>query len=414
MIKDKVLWSIIYAAIYSFVIGYLMTFSPSSAPTVSYIGMVTSIIVNPFLAICTYLIIRMLDIVHTSFQVLSMEAIIIAVCIHNIYKYRRYLHKYLSASIVFVIFAVLSSIVGYQTSLKEVIPYFLLIVIFLTVSCMKLASQEELIVMTLFVGGLFVAFFAYYQFASGGFFSETGRLGLEGNIRRVSNAIAFPLFYAVYKIFDSFKKGWLLFFWMFIVFALGTILILTYSRGVIIAVVVTSIFLFVAKSKNLSVTNILTTVVVGGVVYVILNNIQVDTELMFREMDTASGRTEIWDFYISQVADGGLVWVLFGLGPGETTRIAQSSVYAEQYAHSLFLDFFCCFGIVGSIYLLYIISSISKRLFKNQELFYMSLLVLLITMYLTHGIASTIQFYYMLGICMGGVFSDYTIRRYRK
>lgn len=412
--RNKVLWSIIYVAIYSFVIGYLMTFSLSTAPMVSYLGMVFSVIVNPFLAICTYLVIRMLDIVHTSFQVLSMEAIIIAVCAHNIYKYRRYLRKYLSSSIVFIFFAILSSIVGYQTSLKEVIPFFLLIVIFLTVSCMKLASQEKLIVMTLFVVGLFVAFFAYYQFASGGFFSETGRLGLEGNIRRVSNAVAFPLFYAVYKIFDRYKKGWLLFFWIFIVFALGTILILTYSRGVIIAVIVTSIFLFISKSKNFSFSNILTTAVVGGVVFMIVTNIQVDAELMFREMDTASGRTEIWDYYISQLTNDGPVRVLFGLGPGETIRIAQSSVFAEQYAHSLFLDFLCCFGIVGAIYLLYIIGSISKRLFKSQELFYMSLLVLLITMYLTHGIASTIQFYYMLGICMGGVIGDNAIRSFRK
>ena len=377
-----------------------MSFRPEAAPTVSYLGMLFSAIINPMLLVCTYICIRMFDIVHGSFQVLSMEAIIIIYCFNTIYKYRGYVVKYINATLLFGVFAFLSALFGYQTSITSLIPFIFLFFIFLTIGTMKLSSQEDMIIVTLCVCGVVVGLFGYYQFISGDIFSESGRLGFDGSIRRVSNAVAFPLFYAVYKLLNK-PKGFNIVLWSLLILLLGTVLILTYSRGVILAVIITAVFLFLFSKGEVGFTKVVLTLVSGGLVFFIINSVNIDSELMFRELDTASGRTDIWDYYNSKMAEGGFMRILFGFGPGDTMRVAANSAYQDFYAHSLFLDFFYCFGILGAVCMLYILIILSRTIIKEKSIFYIAVLVLSITMYLTHGIASQIHFYCMLGLCLG-------------
>ena len=35
-----------------------------------------------------------------------------------------------------------------------------------------------------------------------------------------------------------------------------------------------------------------------------------------------NGRTEIWTFYWKKMTDGGLIHILFGLGPGDIKRLS--------------------------------------------------------------------------------------------
>ena len=120
---------------------------------------------------------------------------------------------------------------------------------------------------------------------------------------------------------------------------------------------------------------------------------------MFENVEGGNGRTEIWADFIQQLKDTNSL--AFGFGPGFTKDISRTGFYS----HSTILDYLFCYGITGFLYILYLILSVSYKLFKNNERFYLfqGLFLLNIIMFSTHGSAGTLLFNVILGLCMSVV-----------
>ena len=94
-----------------------------------------------------------------------------------------------------------------------------------------------------------------------------------------------------------------------------------------------------------------------------------------------NGRTTIWLYHFQQMEKKGLYRYLIGVGPGNIARIGE----IERYAHSTFLDFFFCYGLIGFVTMLYTQVRVFARIIKCRSVACAAMLVFAITMYLTHG-----------------------------
>lgn len=246
------------------------------------------------------------------------------------------------------------------------------------------------------VRGVTVLLYLLGQAISGDISFNYGRLSYNGDVKLISVIVAIPIVLLLsvkldkkrlYSNFDFGKFGYI------IVTAFSIVLLLTAARGVLLAVAVSLLGQFLlSKQKQKYIFKILPIAIL--LIIFITNNLENSSFRLNRIFDSdefasGNGRTEIWGTYINLILDQGIGRFLFGLGPGEISRISNIG----YYAHSTYLDFFFSYGILGFIVMLISELTVLVKTLISKDLPMVALFLLSIIMYTTHGSSADVVLY---------------------
>ena len=231
-----------------------------------------------------------------------------------------------------------------------------------------------------------------------------GRLNFDGDIKGLAIQMGIPLVIIIttringIKIFNL-KINKIIVIILF--FFLGITIILTSARGVILSIVLVTIFSYLLskhKYKNNKYIITILIIIFGiSLLGVNIDGFRLNRILQFEEYFSGNGRTEIWMRYITIMKESGLKYIIFGMGPGEISRISNIG----YYAHSTFLDFFFSYGILGFIYIVSFEIMNFKNFINRKNYILICLFLFIIIAYISHGSSSNIAMFMFQGVLMG-------------
>lgn len=316
--------------------------------------------------------------------------VIVSLFLHNLKMIRRLKGGIFAlASVVLVL---LSSLFGINVDINNAIMMLLCIALVMVIYNASIKKED---------GGLGIIIWAYIWAAIGmmayyglsvlrnGIIQTTyGRASFNDNIKSLAIVMAIGVSIILYTkmegkaLYKNFDFG---FFSYILIIPMSAILILTTARGVIAALLISMIvFLLFSNKSQLKIWNAFP-LVIFVIIFIIsmLDSSAYRISRIFEteEFASMSGRTEIWVTHITSVLHSGPLHIILGVGPGQIQRI-NGSIY---YAHSTFLDFFFCYGILGIIAILAFEWIILKKLLKAKDAVLLALFTLSVVMYSTHG-----------------------------
>ena len=369
---------------------------------------VGGLIVSVETSVCLYICSIILQIEYSELHSRLIPIYLVCILLYVLVKYNiaKKLSKVFVLCLVFWICSVVSIIFGYKTVMVSslFVMMQLLLILSVTYFCKK---NSSLFLIGFIVSGLCVFLYTIYLYITGNIAMFGASIvygdGEEaGQVKSLAIAAAVPTYYYVYNLFYS-KEGIIKkLLYGAIIIAGIIIIILTYSRGVLIALAVSSVLLvFYFFKDKYSFIKILITCVVCLVLYRVLLQVDINEDKMFGSIEGANGRTDIWAYFFSKMQDGGLMRILFGFGPGDSKRITEGSLYSDLYSHSAILDYFFLYGVCGLVFIGYFLWKTSRNLFRQKNVFALGLFVLTVLMFITHGTSSNVIFNSLLSICMG-------------
>ena len=310
----------------------------------------------------------------------------------------KYVFFLLSTFLLFLI----SYILGMNSDLSTVVIQMFVLIVFLIVSQIHQKETLYMIYFSFILAGLLISFLVFCQLITGSAIKLWGyRLTYNGSVRTLSSALAIPLFYFFIQLIvptNSKTNIGVNFLFICILLCISALLILTYSRGVIISVLVALLYIIITQLRKVNLKLILGLAFSILVVAIVLNNVEIN-DAMFEGLASGNGRTGLWNFFWVKMKEGGAVRCLFGFGPGDLTRIAENTNYGGFYAHSVLFDYLFSYGIVGFLLLLMMGLNIFLKLIKTKSTLLMALYMLTALLYLTHGNALNLHFHVLLGLC---------------
>lgn len=314
------------------------------------------------------------------------------------------LRKYIYITLYFFVVLFISYATGINSHLDFAVKMVVTCLIVLQIASCG-AQDRILIISAVLCSGISMALIVLVSIYSGVIdVDRSVSLKYDDNSKTLSTAIAPVIFSAVYLIlFGRGKKKVLTTIGLFIVVAvLSYLLVLTYSRGVLIALIISLIYLIFRYMERWSIRNYFFIALFISIAYFFISNLQFDSDMMFENTEGANGRTEIWASFIQQLKDTNSL--AFGFGPGFTKDISLLG----YYSHSTVLDYLFCYGIAGFLYLLYLLLKVTFNLFKKsvRSYYYQGLFILSFIMFSTHGSAGTLLFNVVLGLCMNVIAFD--------
>lgn len=326
------------------------------------------------------------------------------------------LNKHISITFILLL---LSSLIFYQDYFHVLI---LILGVLVTTFIVFQQSTKSKLGLTFIINGMILSglIAVFYAFSIRG--DNITRLGIGDNVRSLANIINFSLAFIFYfyilknnrnLIEDNiFTKYIHRLKWVLIVF-LGVGLFATISRGAIISIVISLIFMFLidilVNIRKLDAKKIIYTAVVLVIVLFvsfnygadILNSFNVSSgfvEARFSEENIQSGssiRTQIWISAISQLEG---LQLYIGHGISSFNYLSEKAGFTGFYSHSVFVDTLVSTGVIGLLSLMSIFMYIFYYSFKNKQFSILSLLLLLVLNFATHGGISSGMFWYFLAI----------------
>ena len=242
------------------------------------------------------------------------------------------------------------------------------------------------VVMGYICGGFSVTLYFLLSLMKGEQVVMFRRLSFDGNIKSVATVAAIALMFAVLSLLSGkplFSNVGGVAIDIVMVVAFSVVVILTLAKGVLIGVVlgVAVYILFSPKTFRRLIRVIPIAVFSTAFIAVMMGSKMFVVQRLFEEDTNLNGRTTIWLYHFQQMEKKGLYRYLIGVGPGNIARIGE----LERYAHSTFLDFFFCYGLIGFVTMLYTQVRVFARIIKCRSVACAAMLVFAITMYLTHG-----------------------------
>lgn len=404
--KDFLLYLLIVG--YTLLVGYVSIDNPEKAAQLAFLGLLGSVVVDIYLPLCFFVCASLLNIqfegVYEAGSALYIGLLAISILYKNRNRIKMY-SKYIALFLYFCVILLMSTLFGFETMMMSSVTMVYTLLICFAVAFSGNDNKSKFLSFSLFVGGIMVLFIVYAALKNGTAYAmddTSGRLSFGDNVRTLANAIAFTIYFSIFKIIEAINKGQLLkkSYW-FIFAAIGlVILMLTVSRGVIFSVAAAFLYLYLANIRPLNFKKaiLMIALVVAGIYFI--GTIDFDRDYMTNKITTMTGRDVIWGFYIGKLFEGGLPTILFGFGPGSVKRIAVGTAVADAYAHSLFLDYLFCFGILGFIFIALLVLKIGKRLWINKDVYAIGLYIMSVLMFIPSGSANTPLFYYLFGLCM--------------
>lgn len=348
------------------------------------------------LPLALYICLTLLKVSISTTETILIFAIIIIGSINEL-KYKRSLRKYEILVILFALSSFLSTITGVNTSFTAWL--FLLFSWICTLAIGHMFSSERYIYLfvALLVSGLTVLLMQRLHPLS--FLEEDAVL----NSKDIATAIAALVFLLIWMVVNG-KTNLFIKIFLLLVAITGVITIInTYSRGVLIALFSSILYIIFTGIKNKKVL-FLAIAFWGVVSYVSISDVVVDYERLSANIEGGNGRTEIWMNFILKMEQSGALRMIFGCGPGGLTKLTIGGTYA----HSAIFDYFFSFGILGFIFIVYFLSAIIVKLIKIKSRFFIGIYILNFLMFLTHGNYVEPLFLFLLGLCMGAACNDRT------
>lgn len=324
--------------------------------------------------------------------------LLLAVCLGFFFKNPRMFREMRAAFLLIfgTIVIILSYILGYQSTITVAFLMFLcLIMVVLLLNNRKFFTPDCI---ALFFWGYMAKAFSlcgYFlsKFISGDVVYKYGRLSFDGDIKIISVTVAVPIIILLStklnkkRLFQNYDFGLLTYV---ICGVLVALLLATAARGVTISILISLLCHFITTKKKSTYLLRLLPIAIFVIVFLIYNidNPILRLERFFNEEEfaTGNGRTEIWQEFFTIIWDRGPLAWLFGMGPGNISRV--SSIGA--YAHSVYLDFFFSYGIFGFTIVLISEIKVFKKVLVSKDITMLSLFVALILMYFTHGSSADI------------------------
>jgi hypothetical protein len=255
---------------------------------------------------------------------------------------------------------------------------------------------------------------------TGNFFG-VGRLNIGESIRRIAN-VASPAFIVLFTELilritnkkSAFNNNLRPFWFSSIIFVLLLItLFSTVSRGALLAVIITSfsIFLFIIifyKSVVLHFT-LLPYILLALTASVLAFNFVQDNvagNYLSRLSVGNLGENLRWEIWLSGINQMKEYEYIIGAGPNVFRRLAILGGY-DYYAHSVFIDTFVTFGLLGLILLSLLLLSIFIKAIKNKNIYSFGFIVLAFWLYITHGnLTGSLDFWTLLGLSYASFYNS--------
>lgn len=293
----------------------------------------------------------------------------------------------------FVVIAIITHLVGINSSITTTISIIVKWMGALYIAYMVIKGSGVFIIMSLFFSGIGilvyqlinpVTSFSYY-------YDE-----LVFNTKDIATAVAIPFFVLLWRLMNHPSRFVNKIIEAVLMIICITTIVLTYSRGVIIALFFSSAYiLFSSKNKYKVVSIVIMVLALVG--FIMIQEVFVDYELLTSNLEGGNGRTNIWNGFYQSMKNDGFVRILFGSGPNGLSQLTVRGTYA----HSAILDYFFSYGLFGLSFIVTVLIITAINLNKRQNKFYISMFILDVMMYVTHGNCSETQFLMLLGICMG-------------
>lgn len=308
---------------------------------------------------------------------------------HAISRYSNYL-------IIFFVLALLSFFLGQKSEISTMLVLFMSVLLFVQVLGSKL-EPRDLWLYSLF-SLLVLLLVLAYESTQGGVDIKFGRLSLNGSIRTVANIAAFPSLISWSLLFqrdNTVNKPLLI----LVGLVSSIVLLLTISKGAILAVIAG---VLLSGSYSIKVRNIVPLLLVSVALYFVFNRFLLSSEeyhfyRLFEEVDGLSGRTDIWDVFLTKFLDSPST-ILFGFGPGDIKRFSFAD---ETYAHSFFLDLLLSYGVIMCLLYFLVLSRIAIKIYKTRSPLSTGVLVFTLLLFATHGVVTLSSFY----ICIGASYA---------
>ena len=400
---------IIVIAIFAVALAVCQLFSPERASTFALIAIICSFVIDRGMPICMFICVDMMNVEQQdSIQaalLLLVGLVAISILVQESNKVPQY-KKLIPSTFLFGIMAVLSFIAGYNSTIMYVIKSLYVFIIAIAIGFHFRGKNIKLLSFTFLCSGLAVMGIVTYQLLSGTlqmeFDVETGRLTYGEQVRTLSNALAFPIYYSFIEYMQAIEKKEILkkSYWIVIVLLGITLLLFTMSRGVIVAVGIALLYVYFGRLKNSGKLTSIFLLLLAALVIYYISTMDLNTEYMFNKVETLTGRDEIWGYYLGKVFNEGPLRVLFGFGPGDIKRLSVGTSFADAYEHSLFVGFFVSFGIIGFAYLLWFLYKVYRPLWRSKSQYDFGIFLMTILLFVPYGAALKPLFYYLIGLCL--------------
>jgi len=229
---------------------------------------------------------------------------------------------------------------------------------------------------------------------------HNGRLAFSDNVKTMAELIVIPLFFRMIALlegktlFSCQKKRILDYIYLL---TLGICLILTVSRGTIIALMAALGFYAILNHKKMRNFLFILGTIIGGILIIVILYERLVEWGFLANIEGLNGRTDIWAFYYEKYKSYGVENIIFGVGPGNINRLAVGERYGRYYIHSVIVDSLVTYGLVGFSVLVVTFYRALVKGIRLKDTLRLSMLLLCFCMFLTHGNINYRLFYVMIG-----------------
>lgn len=385
---------------YGALFGYLSFINSPFATRFALLYILASAFYDKYLAlsvyICTMVVAPEFTKMELAISMMEVLGIGTAILLHT----KGSIKRLLMIDVAFVFYVLLGLVLGLNSQLITVFLYAFNLLLSVFIARMVCDRDDDLILLALLIAGIIVSAITLHLLMTGQFFAL--RIDYKGNSKDLSTVIVFPVFMAINKMlgYKNYKSKITLLIYLGVFFVTLPLLLLTYSRGVTIALIVASCILYILYSKRRGIKNILLVAIIGGLLYYMVGNMNMSSRMWFDNLEGGNGRTRIWETYWNYMVNKGPLTSICGLGTA-----SQKDVIG-WYPHSSILAHFFHFGLLGLIFILFQTLSPLINLYKKRKVFpfQFCLLVLTIIMFFPHGSYYEPLFWVIIGISFGTIY----------
>lgn len=389
-----------FLLVYAIGLGILSIFNTPYISLFSLFVITSSVLFDKQLSLSLYICTAIVGADFSSTETFICALVILALGL-SIFDFRnKKTRGMLLAVSLFSLSMFVGFVLGANSQIITIIVFSFKLFMMVTIAQSTMVSSEKVLEHAILYGGLVVAGVTAYHFYVGdvSVLSEgQGRLMYKENVKELSTAIVVPVYMAINKLFNykNLRNRWELLSYVLVFSLCFPLLLMTYSRGVFIGLLVAVVFLQLSYSKQLSVQKIFIYTLIFLAIVKIISSMHLDESLIFENVEGGNGRTDIWMNYLALMEEQGAQTLIWGLGSNSYTEML------DFYDHSVILSYYFHFGIFGFCFIAYIVFITITRLLKGKNAYHLFLLVMTIIMFFTHGSYDNNLFYILTGLCLG-------------
>ena len=308
-----------------------------------------------------------------------------------------------------IILVLLSYVLGVDPDSTVLILQIISMAVFCSISSTFSQNDVSITVFSYFCSGLLLFLFIN----AGGLLSNinAGRLAFGENVKTLAYICSIPFTFLLFSLldrsylFDNFAgKKYIRIIDIVLIVVFLMIIYMTLARGLMLALVMGVVLLsLLIKKRGKSFFIIIVGALLAIVVFNYVESLDLfRTERLFalEEFETGNGRIAIWEHHFREISSlGNIIYVVFGIGPGDVSRISM----IEGYAHSMIFDYYFSYGIVGFLCFVLVEIVTLKKLFKRSNTIPFVVIVTYLIAYSTHGGAANIPFFILQGLMLASI-----------